>query len=85
MADIYGRHFALQLSLIFFIAGSALSTGAKNMEMMLAGRGVAGVGAAGMLTVNMLTFIALPYIITYSILYLLGGPCHHGRFWLARR
>jgi hypothetical protein len=55
------------------------------MEMMLAGRGVAGVGAAGMLTVNMLTFIALPYIITYSILYLLGGPCHHGRFWLARR
>jgi MFS family permease len=54
VADIYGRHFALQLSLIFFIAGSALSTGAMNMEMMLAGRGISGIGAAGLLTVNKL-------------------------------
>ncbi|TDL15813.1 MFS general substrate transporter [Rickenella mellea] len=51
LADIYGRHWALQCSLLFFLGGSALSTGSKNMPMMLAGRGIAGVGAAGMLTV----------------------------------
>ncbi|KAK1230454.1 hypothetical protein PQX77_006464 [Marasmius sp. AFHP31] len=51
VADIYGRHFAIQASFVFFILGSALSTGAKNMEMMLAGRAIAGVGAAGLLTV----------------------------------
>ena len=51
IADIYGRHFAMQLSLIFFLFGSALSTGARNMQMMLAGRAVAGIGAAGLLTV----------------------------------
>ncbi|KAK7472826.1 hypothetical protein VKT23_000933 [Stygiomarasmius scandens] len=51
VADIYGRHPALQISLVFFIFGSALSTGAQNIETMLAGRGIAGVGAAGLLTV----------------------------------
>ncbi|KAJ7579096.1 major facilitator superfamily domain-containing protein [Mycena floridula] len=51
IADIYGRYIALQLSFVFFIVGSALSTGAVNMEMMLAGRGVAGVGAAGLMVV----------------------------------
>ena len=52
VADIYGRHFAMQSSLVFFIFGSALSTGAHNMEMMLAGRAIAGIGAAGLLTVS---------------------------------
>lgn len=51
LADVYGRHFALQLSLVFFLIGSALSTAAQDMPMMLAGRGVAGIGAAGLLTV----------------------------------
>ncbi|KAL0952930.1 hypothetical protein HGRIS_007143 [Hohenbuehelia grisea] len=51
VADVFGRHFALQLSLLIFIVGSAISTGATSMEAMLAGRGVAGVGAAGLLTV----------------------------------
>ena len=51
LADIYGRHFAIQLSLIIFALGSAISTGAANMAMMLAGRGIAGIGAAGLLTV----------------------------------
>ncbi|KAI0342108.1 MFS general substrate transporter [Trametopsis cervina] len=51
MADIFGRHWALQLSLVFFAVGSAISTGANNMPTMLAGRGVAGVGAAGLLSV----------------------------------
>ncbi|KAI0064182.1 MFS general substrate transporter [Artomyces pyxidatus] len=51
VADIYGRHFALQASILFFLVGSAISTGAMSMPTMLVGRGVAGIGAAGMLTV----------------------------------
>ncbi len=51
LADVWGRHWALQLSLILFAIGSAISTGSHNMATMLAGRGVAGIGAAGMLSV----------------------------------
>ncbi|KAF5370860.1 hypothetical protein D9758_001993 [Tetrapyrgos nigripes] len=51
VSDIFGRHFALQLSLIFFLFGSVLSTAAQNMETMLVGRGIAGIGAAGLLAV----------------------------------
>lgn len=51
VADVYGRHFGLQISLLFFLVGSALSTGATNIIMVLAGRGIAGVGAAGLLTI----------------------------------
>ncbi|KAI0355576.1 MFS general substrate transporter [Trametes cingulata] len=51
LADVFGRHWALQLSLFFFAVGSAISTGSQNMATMLAGRGVAGIGAAGMLAV----------------------------------
>ena len=52
VADIFGRHSALQVSLAFFLIGSAISTGAQSMVTLLAGRGVAGIGAAGMLTVR---------------------------------
>ena len=51
VADVFGRYWAMQVSLILFIIGSALSTAAQDMPMMLAGRGIAGVGAAGLLTV----------------------------------
>lgn len=51
IADIYGRHFGLQLSLLLFLVGSAFSTGAFNMTMLLVGRGIAGIGAAGLLTI----------------------------------
>ncbi|KAG1752025.1 major facilitator superfamily domain-containing protein [Suillus lakei] len=51
IADIYGRHFGIQLSLLLFLLGSAFSTGAVNMTMLLIGRGIAGVGAAGLLTI----------------------------------
>ncbi|KAF9237176.1 major facilitator superfamily domain-containing protein [Melanogaster broomeanus] len=50
IADIYGRHFGLQIPLLLFLVGSALSTGAVNVPMVLIGRGIAGVGAAGLLT-----------------------------------
>lgn len=51
VADIYGRHFAIQISLLLFLVGSALSTGAISMLMILIGRGIAGIGAAGLLTI----------------------------------
>ncbi|KAG1888133.1 major facilitator superfamily domain-containing protein [Suillus subluteus] len=51
IADIYGRYFGLQLSLLFFLVGSAFSTGAVNMTILLVGRGIAGIGAAGLLTI----------------------------------
>ncbi|KAH7927142.1 MFS general substrate transporter [Leucogyrophana mollusca] len=51
VADIFGRHAGIQISLLFFLLGSALSTGAVNMTMVLVGRGIAGIGAAGLLTI----------------------------------
>lgn len=51
MADIFGRHWALQLALLFFMIGSAISTGSNDMPTMLVGRGIAGIGAAGLLAV----------------------------------
>ena len=53
VADIFGRHWALQIGLLFFLVGSAISTGSENMPTMLAGRGVAGIGAAGLLAVSL--------------------------------
>ncbi|KAI0704999.1 MFS general substrate transporter [Cerioporus squamosus] len=51
LADVWGRHWALQLSLAFFLIGSAISTGSQNMPTMLVGRGIAGIGSAGMMAV----------------------------------
>ncbi len=53
-ARTFGNHFALQTALFLFILGSALCTGAQNIEMVLAGRGIAGIGAAGLLAVSSL-------------------------------
>ncbi|KAH9858829.1 MFS general substrate transporter [Lenzites betulinus] len=51
LADVWGRHWSLQVALFFFAIGSAISTGSQNMATMLAGRGVAGIGSAGMLSI----------------------------------
>ncbi|KAI0630258.1 MFS general substrate transporter [Trametes polyzona] len=51
LADVWGRHWALQASLLLFAIGSAISTGAHNMATVLAGRGISGMGAAGMMAV----------------------------------
>jgi Sugar (and other) transporter len=48
ITDIFGRHPALQISLIFFFVGNAISTAAQSMTMLLVGRGFAGIGAAGL-------------------------------------
>jgi hypothetical protein len=42
------------MALAIFIIGSAISTGAQSMIMVIIGRGVAGIGAAGLLSVNLL-------------------------------
>ena len=52
IADIFGRHWAMQLGLFFFMVGSAISTGSHNMPTMLVGRGIAGIGSAGMMAVR---------------------------------
>ena len=52
LADIWGRHWSLQLSLLLFMVGSAISTGSQDMITMLIGRGVAGIGAGGMMAVR---------------------------------
>ena len=52
LADIWGRHWSLQLSLLLFMVGSAISTGSQDMITMLVGRGVAGIGAGGMMAVR---------------------------------
>ena len=54
LADIYGRHVALQVSNIIFLLGSALCTAAQNMPMLLAGRAISGIGAAGSVSVSFL-------------------------------
>ncbi|SRR5258708_2396389 len=41
-----------QAGLIIFMIGSALSTAAQSMPMLLVGRGISGVGAAALLTVR---------------------------------
>jgi MFS family permease len=52
LADMYGRHEILQASLIFFLVGSAISTGGQSMLMVFVGRGITGIGAAGLMTVR---------------------------------
>ncbi|KAG8948255.1 hypothetical protein FRC04_009893 [Tulasnella sp. 424] len=51
IADILGRHWALQVAVWTFLVGSAVCTGAQSMISLLAGRGIAGIGAAGLVSV----------------------------------
>ncbi|KIM83643.1 hypothetical protein PILCRDRAFT_819288 [Piloderma croceum F 1598] len=44
LADIFGRRKTIQCGAAIYILGGALQTGAKNMDMMLAGRFFAGFG-----------------------------------------
>ncbi len=59
IADVYGRHRAMQAALIFVFVGSAICTGALDIQTMLVGRGIEGVGVAGLLTVRTVRRIIL--------------------------
>lgn len=49
MADIFGRHYSLQASVLVMMVGSALCTGAPTsaFPLLLLGRGFQGLGCAG--------------------------------------
>lgn len=49
MADIFGRHYSLQVCLLSMMVGSALSTGAPTdaFAVLLLGRALQGLGCAG--------------------------------------
>ena len=45
--DLFGRKIVFQISIVVFIAGSALSGAAQNMEWLIAARAIQGLGAGG--------------------------------------
>jgi MFS family permease len=51
LADVFGRYVAMQISVITFLVGSSICTGAMSMPTLLVGRGISGIGAAGLLTI----------------------------------
>jgi hypothetical protein len=52
LADIYGRHFALQFEMFWIMIGSVLCAAAQSWGMLLLGRALQGLGAAGILSVS---------------------------------
>jgi len=55
IANVFGRHAALQFSMICMLIGSVLATAAQNYPMLLLGRAFQGVSAAG---INNVRFIS---------------------------
>ncbi|KAL3479584.1 major facilitator superfamily domain-containing protein [Aspergillus californicus] len=53
LADVFGRHAALQLATFFMLVGSVLCAAAQTWGMLLLGRALQGVGAAGLMTIIM--------------------------------
>jgi MFS family permease len=49
IADIFGRHVAIQLSMCFMLIGSVLCAAAQSWVMLLFGRALQGVSAAGLM------------------------------------
>ena len=48
LSDLFNKKLLVQLSLIIFVAGSALAGAAHNMELLLVGRVVQGLGLGGL-------------------------------------
>ncbi|KAF8334319.1 major facilitator superfamily domain-containing protein [Cantharellus anzutake] len=67
LTNIFGRYATIQFALIVFAIGSALSTGAQNMPMLLAGRGISGVGTAALVTATRVIFADTKNIRSSSI------------------
>jgi MFS family permease len=54
IADIFGRHAALQLSMGFMLVGSTLAAAAQSWGMLLLGRALQGTSAAGIMSIIMI-------------------------------
>ncbi|KAH7095660.1 major facilitator superfamily domain-containing protein [Paraphoma chrysanthemicola] len=52
LADIYGRHFALQFEMLWITVGSVLCAAAQSWGMLLLGRALQGLGAAGIMSLS---------------------------------
>ncbi|KAH7080224.1 major facilitator superfamily domain-containing protein [Paraphoma chrysanthemicola] len=52
LADIYGRHFALQFEMLWIMIGSVLCAAAQSWGMLLLGRALQGLGAAGIMSLS---------------------------------
>ncbi|KAH7114219.1 major facilitator superfamily domain-containing protein, partial [Dendryphion nanum] len=52
IADIYGRHTALQFHMFWILIGSVLCAAATKWSMLLVGRALQGLGAAGVLNLT---------------------------------
>ncbi|KAH7414323.1 hypothetical protein DE146DRAFT_601008 [Phaeosphaeria sp. MPI-PUGE-AT-0046c] len=52
LADIYGRHFALQFEMFWIVIGSVLCAAAQSWGMLLLGRALQGLGAAGIMSLS---------------------------------
>jgi MFS family permease len=52
LADIYGRHFALQFEMFWILLGSVLCAAAQSWGMLLLGRALQGLGAAGIMSLS---------------------------------
>lgn len=54
MADVFGRHVAMQGSLLFILVGSALCTGAPTdaFPVLILGRAIQGIGCAGVSVIS---------------------------------
>jgi predicted MFS family arabinose efflux permease len=56
LSDIFGRRQLLQVSLVFFTAGSAACARAGNFPELLAGRCIKGIGGGGIITMGQVVF-----------------------------
>jgi MFS family permease len=52
IADVYGRHFALQFQMFWILIGSVLCAAAVTWPMLLFGRALQGLGAAGIMNLT---------------------------------
>ncbi|CRG90368.1 Multidrug resistance protein 3 [Talaromyces islandicus] len=88
IADIYGRHAALQLSMAFMLVGSTLAAAAQTWGMLILGRALQGTSAAGIMNIIMIvlsdkvtleenaknnTLFTLVSSISYSVGPVIGG------------
>jgi MFS family permease len=48
IADVFGRHYVIQVSIFFVLIGSILGAGAQAWAMLLLGRALQGLGFAGL-------------------------------------